>query len=279
MDVALPALVIFLLLFPGFVLRNQAKRSDRERLDYSPFGRIVTEGVTAAGVLHAIWLGATWLWLGRRADMQHLLGLFSADTQVQSAGIAHVAAQAGEIAIYLCSQLVSAWILGRMLRELVVRLHLDRADARMAWLFRFRQAPWYYLLSGLDARHGSIPDLVMLDAVIEEGGRPVTFAGSLADYFLDAEGRLERLVLEAVQRGEAGPAGRFQRIGGDYFVLRYDQVLSLNLRYVTLKFPALLPGLLQGRRSRFLAARSTAHEALRQPAVGLLGTALACSAP
>ena len=41
MNVALPALVIFLLVLPGFVFRSRFKRAERTALDYAPFGRVV----------------------------------------------------------------------------------------------------------------------------------------------------------------------------------------------------------------------------------------------
>lgn len=45
MNVALPALIVFLLLLPGFIFRTNLKRSERTSLDYSPFGHVVAEAV------------------------------------------------------------------------------------------------------------------------------------------------------------------------------------------------------------------------------------------
>jgi len=43
MNVALPALIVFFLLLPGFVFRTNLKRVERTSLDFSPFGQLVTE--------------------------------------------------------------------------------------------------------------------------------------------------------------------------------------------------------------------------------------------
>jgi hypothetical protein len=59
MNVALPALVIFLLLFPGFVARSKIEYNERASLDYSPFGQVVTEAVLWSFGLHLVWVQAT----------------------------------------------------------------------------------------------------------------------------------------------------------------------------------------------------------------------------
>jgi hypothetical protein len=59
MNVALPALVVFVLLLPGFVARSRIKRAERLSLDYSPFGQVVTEAVGWSFVLHLLWVALT----------------------------------------------------------------------------------------------------------------------------------------------------------------------------------------------------------------------------
>ena len=56
MNVALPALIVFFLLLPGFVFRTNLKRAERTSLDFSPFGQVVAEGTLWASVLHFVWL-------------------------------------------------------------------------------------------------------------------------------------------------------------------------------------------------------------------------------
>lgn len=75
MNVALPALVVFLLLLPGFVLRTRLKRAERTSLDYSPFGQVVAEAVLWALVAHVIWLAASDFLFGRVLEPKVLLSL------------------------------------------------------------------------------------------------------------------------------------------------------------------------------------------------------------
>lgn len=63
MNVALPALVVFVLLLPGFVARSRIKRAERLALDYSPFGQVVTEAVGWSFVMHLLWVALTHLFM------------------------------------------------------------------------------------------------------------------------------------------------------------------------------------------------------------------------
>lgn len=45
MNVALPAIVIFFVLLPGFIIRTRLKRAERTSLDFSPFSEVVAEAV------------------------------------------------------------------------------------------------------------------------------------------------------------------------------------------------------------------------------------------
>lgn len=241
MDVALPALIVFLIVLPGFIARSQIKLAEREKLDYSPFGAVVAEGLIWAATLHLAWLAGCAL-LGRHLDLEVVLGLLSSSPALQTAAIATTKLEAGQIAWYFGTQLFAASLLTPSFRRLITRCRLDRAGSRLSWMLRFRRAPWYYLLSGADFPKGEIPDLISVAAVVDVAGAPVLYVGTLADYYFDAEGRLDRLVLEAVERRpladdrstDEASTERFYRIDGDYFVLRYEQIISLNVRYVRL---------------------------------------------
>jgi hypothetical protein len=72
------------------------------------------------------------------------------------------------------------------------------------------------------------------------------YVGVLDDFFFDSDGNLDRLILQNVARrplsadkNKAGPEigttdERFYDIDGDSFVLRYQDVKTLNVQYVKL---------------------------------------------
>jgi hypothetical protein len=245
MTVAFPALVIFLILLPGFIARSRIKRVERQVLDYSPFGQVVSEAVVWAGSLHIVWvLLAQWL-NGAELNVEIVLQLLSTDTAVQGQALSHVAGQAGKVTTYFSTLLAAAYLLPSGIRWAISARRLDRLGSRWNSLFRFSGAPWYYLLSGADFDAGNTPDLIAVSAVVNVAGSPYIYTGLLDEYFIDQSGNLDRIVLQQVMRRpltadkmpETGgrEQERFYPVEGDYFVLRYSEAITLNIEYIKLK--------------------------------------------
>ena len=86
----------------------------------------------------------------------------------------------------------------------------------------------------------------MISAIVEVAKDAVLYVGVLDDFFFDSDGNLDRLILQSVARrplsadkNTAPPEGaasdeRFYDIDGDSFVLRYQDVKTLNVQYVKL---------------------------------------------
>lgn len=244
MNVALPALVVFVLLLPGFIARSRIKRAERLSLDYSPFGQVVTEAVVWAAGLHLVWVAATNAFTTWQFRPEIALTLLSSDTSVQTQALHAVAAQAPWVTLYLVTLLAAAYLVPSALRRFISWRRLDRLGSPWgAWL-RFSGAPWYYLLSGADFPRGRSPDLIAISAIVSVAGKPYLYSGILDDYYLDQDGRLDRLILEQVMRrpldrdkpGAETPdeGSRFYPIDGDYFVLRYSEAITLNVEYILL---------------------------------------------
>ena len=243
MSVALPALVVFAILLPGFVTRSRLKRAERLSLDYSPFGQVVTQAVLWSGGLHLAWLLLTYLATGRTLRPDVLLELLGSESAAQARALEAVARDARPVAAYFGTLVLFAYLAPAGLRWLIERYHLDRLGAPLSRSLRFNDAPWYYLLSGADFPHDQTPDLIYVSAIVDVAGQPILYTGVLDDYFLDPDGRLDRVILEGVMRRplardkEAGGRpglDRFYPIDGDYFVLRYSEAITLNIEYIKL---------------------------------------------
>ena len=245
MNVALPALIAFFLLLPGFIFRTNLKRAERTSLDFSPFGQVVAEAILWALVLHL-----AWLWLAHIA-FQHtfepvvLMKLLSSAPAPQSEASDAVGRQFNWIGAYFGSLIGVSYLIPKIVRFVISRCRLDRADARFSSLFRFHQAPWYYLLTGADFKAEDAPDLIVVSAIVEVGKEAVLYVGILDEFYVDAEGQLDRLVLQGVARRpissdkkagqtKASQDNRFYNVDGDSFVLRYSEVITLNIQYVRL---------------------------------------------
>lgn len=85
----------------------------------------------------------------------------------------------------------------------------------------------------------------MISAIVEVAKDAVLYVGILDDFFFDSDGNLDRLILQGVARRPLSADKkveqeieatdqRFYEIDGDSFVLRYQDVKTLNVQYVKL---------------------------------------------
>jgi hypothetical protein len=245
MNVALPALIVFFLLLPGFIFRTNLKRAERTSLDFSPFGQVVAEAILWALALHLFWLYLSHLFFKHDFEPVVLMKLLSSAPAIQADATDAVGRQFNWIAAYFATLIIVAFALPKIIRYVISRYRLDRADAPFSAVFRFHQAPWYYLLTGADFTHEDAPDLIVVSAIVEVGKEAVLYVGALDEFYVDADGQLDRVVLQSVARrpvsadktsvSETNAADtRFYPVDGDSFVLRYSEAITLNIQYVRL---------------------------------------------
>lgn len=244
MNVALPALIVFFLLLPGFVFRTNLKRAERASLDFSPFGQIVSEAILWALFAHVVWLVIAHIVFEHDFQPIVLMQLLSSAPDLQAKATQAVGLQFGWIAAYFSTLLIATFLLPRAVRTVISRYRLDRADARLSSLFRFHSAPWYYLLTGADFKVDEAPDIIKVSAIVEVGKDAILYVGVLDEFFVDAVGQLDRLVLQSVVRrpissdkpsnpdAAARLESRFYDVDGDSFVLRYTEAITLNIQYL-----------------------------------------------
>ena len=254
MNVALPAVVIFFVLLPGFILRSRLKRVERTSLDFSPFGEVVAEAIVWSVLAHCVWLALAYVILGQTFQSLVLLKLLSGAVTVQEDAATAFAASFWRVTSYFLSLLIVAFVFPLALREIITRYRLDRSASRFSYIFRFHKAPWYYLLTGADFAADEAPDMIMISAIVEVGKEAVLYVGVLDEFYVDSEGQLDRFVLQNVARRPLSrdkptaytndgveaviEQARFYDVDGDSFVLRYSEIITLNIQYVRLAIRA-----------------------------------------
>lgn len=245
MNLALPAILIFVVVLPGFLFRSRLKLAEQTSLDYSPFGRVVIEACLWAIVLHTVWLAGSSILFDATLATEAVLGLLSSSPPLQATAVDEVRGSAGRVAAYFASLYAFAFVIPTVTREAISHWRLDRAGARFSRVFRFHDAPWYYLLTSADFEPGDEPDHIVLAAVLDVATSPILYVGILVDFFFDPQGQLDRLVLANVVRRPLSrdrpidddaiaddETSRFYAVEGDYFVIRYAEVITLNVHYV-----------------------------------------------
>jgi hypothetical protein len=201
------------------------------------------ESVLWGLALHVVWLLMGDRVFGEAFRADTLLELLASTAEEQHRAIVSIQNNLTGVARYFISLYAAALLVPAALRFAITKLRLDRTGRWFSPYFRFNQAPWYYLLTGADFLDKGDVDYIQVAAVVNVAGAPVLFTGVLDDFFFDADGQLDRLVLEAMTRrpfdrdksdSDPGTSDRFYSIDGDYFVIKYAEIITLNIQYIKL---------------------------------------------
>lgn len=256
MNIAFPALAVLLLLLPGVLLSYSYRRGffRRSPITLGPIRDEIGRGIVLALFIHPLALGLVSTVVGWQPDTMVLTSLFVGDANLDRASIEVLGGL-----WYLVSVNVGALLVGSLTHWIVRSNHLDlRYD-----VLRFDNE-WHYLFSGearvfdVDQAERTVPSIkaylkrefefVFVSVVVTVGGQSVLYWGALSDYFFDASGQLDRIVLKDAQRrplrAEADNASsgaptpiqddRFYPIRGSFLVIRYENVQTLNIEFIVL---------------------------------------------
>lgn len=236
MNIAFPALLLFLFLLPGFVFRAAFRSLEGSRVDAGPFASSSIKSVVYALFLNVIGWTIVEQCTRYTVHWNALLAMFHGD-KVKDAefAIALVAKHPWAHVGYFLALYAGSAAAGWFLRGLVTVFALDRADRPLHRIFR-SGTEWYYLFNGYDLPER--PDVVYVTAVVNLD-EPYLYIGIFQNYFLTGEGDLDRVVLSEVARRKLSADNNdptlknpaFYPIEGEQFILRYSEMVTLNVSY------------------------------------------------
>ncbi|KKM70728.1 hypothetical protein LCGC14_1437780 [marine sediment metagenome] len=252
MNLAFPALLIFILIAPGIVWRAAYMRGSwSESIESSSLPAMLLWGIFAGSCFHLFWGMISWR-IGHPIDLHAVISLLTLKPDDGVARALNVtAASPLRMAAYFLSQLGAAHLFGHWASKLV---RAKKWDLAYEWL-RFDNE-WYYLLTGRLSllRHTwsgpdvpKIPDAVYASVVIDSGGVAQLYYGCVAHFIVGKDGHLDRLLLANSARRElsedrqpdrehcVGGGDDYYQIEGDYLVVPYEQIKNLNIEYVWLE--------------------------------------------
>lgn len=170
--------------------------------DMTPFGTTVLKSVFCAAVLNGV-IGLIGVYgLGFQLYLGDAVRLLSGAAAASS--VPDVRYQwLNEHPLPIMSYFLATHSLGLaasiLQKHVVHRWGLDRTTSRLHRYFR-RQAPWYYLFSGIDRKKGVETFGVLVGAFVAVNGVTSLYTGLLEDYELRADGQLDRIILSGVKR-------------------------------------------------------------------------------
>lgn len=260
MNIAFQALLLFILLLPGLILRSTYNgRISKELVlpeNYPPFSREAVRIFLYAVVLQASWVAlsnAVYAPWGIGVDLYSivymLMGNYS-EASLEQRVIHAVVREPLLPLIYFLSLYVVSAVIGFQSHRMIRSRGLDKKYN----FFRFNNE-WHYLLTGEVREFPDVfddpreVDFVIVSAVVDVAGRAVLYIGVVVDYSLDGKGNLKHLRLKRAfrrdlekdrdsnhgERTSVGDDSRYYKIEGDFFVLDCANARNLNIEYGFLK--------------------------------------------
>jgi len=266
MNFAFPALLALLLLLPGIILRYTYARGAWGWASPTSLRRISDElayGIIFSLALHTVWfelMTALGFVPDMRTPLALLAGNFGPGNALLAPSLQTISDHYPGVAGYFLSLYAASAVLGNVAHRGVRKLRLDHRTKT----FRFDNY-WYYMLTGEVLRFrenaaGEEPDGVYLSAVVSHSGVSYLYRGIVTDFTFDTDGALDTVVLSDAHRRslsddrpvseEPAPSyeedPRYYIVRGDFLILRYAEMQTLNLDYFWLgeagDDPASVPG-------------------------------------
>jgi hypothetical protein len=102
-------------------------------------------------------------------------------------------------------------------------------------VFRFNN-DWYYLLTGRQWEFcgGRDFDVIWVDALVKSSPTPVLYSGVLDPYFLSRDGGMDSVCLSYARRWVDPHPRKSVPIPGESLVLKYLELLNLNVSFYRL---------------------------------------------
>lgn len=246
MNIAFGALLIFLLLFPGIILRIAYLEGPYSRriIQSSLVDELILSLVPAfilqfLGYLIIEQLPIFPYGVDEKTFYLLLTGQQGVDFGQIESGISHFFA-------YQFTVFLLAFGLGKLLRFVVLRQGWDILYPSLS-VFN----DWYYLLKGKLATDVNLPIVaVYADALVETKEGSYLYCGLIKDFFLSKDNGLDRVYFEEVYRRkldkdlkaeaekETSTAkwldDRYYSMPGEFFIIPYAQIKNLNVRYLYL---------------------------------------------
>lgn len=255
MEFAVSAVFLLVLLLPGFILQT-AYTKGFWRWNSPTSSRSLTEQVPAAIViasaLHALWAGGAAV-IGSPVNlgsvMMLLTGAYGHEEAHFESALSSLTGNPYKVFFYFASLCSVAALTGYVSHFAVRQLGLDRSTR----ILRFNNH-WFYLLSGEITEFnefggspamGEDVDGVLLTTIVHHGDGDYLYRGLVVEFFFDKDGTLDRVLLVLAARrkladdrkreeepGSPESEARYYDIEGDYFVLKYSEMHTINVDYL-----------------------------------------------
>ena len=246
MNIALGALLLFLLLFPGILLRTAYLNGpySRKNIQTSLVDELILSLLPSFLLQGLGYLLAEYVFgytIRLEALYQVIIG---ANNPAYRPDFDLIEKSLGPFFGYNLLLMLLAFTVGKLARLLVEQTHLDILFHSLRY-----NNDWYYLLTGRVMNKAGWTQktdsvkYVFVDVLVEAKDGNVLYCGFLDKYYLSKDG-LDRICLSEVYRRKfdkdvtddqrpdsKSDDERYYKMPGDLFVIPYSQIRNLNLTY------------------------------------------------
>lgn len=247
MNIAIGALVLLLLIFPGILFRYAYLSGPYSRKNFqSSISDEVVLSLIPAFLIQTSAYAIVEFILEINIDISLLTRLVSQVSGIAPAEFETIEKSILLFCLYNIATCTLGFIAGKLFRNLVAKNNWDIKFHSL----RFNNE-WYYLLSGriLDfpGNQGNSQkiNLVRVDVMSESQGNTIIYSGILREFYLSKADGLDRIYLTNVYRRKLTDDSpreltapiekefddRYYKMPGDIFAIPYQQIRNINITY------------------------------------------------
>jgi hypothetical protein len=231
MNLAFPALLIFILILPGFIFNYTYNYIDKTQYNYTPFTQKTIQSILFAIILHAIWLVFAHYFFNYEVDYKVLLNLVTShnDNRAYESSLNFVVHERDLILFYLLTIYFIPFGIGYSLRWIIDKYSFDSSLK-----FLRTNYYWYYYFKGYDFYRSS--DLVIVYAIIVIAADSYEYTGILESFDVNQFGNLRTITLAACQRTKSNVKETKEELHintlADYCTLPFSEIKILRVAFV-----------------------------------------------
>ncbi len=251
MNIAIGALILLLLIFPGILFRFAFLSGPYSRKNFqsSLTDEVVLSLIPAFLIQTAAYFITDHI-LRINIDVSFLIRLVSQLNLITPSEFETIENSILLFSIYSIITCISGYLSGKLFRYLVAKYSWDIKYHSL----RFNNE-WYYLLSGriLDfpnnAGDSKNIDMVRVDVMSESQSGTIIYSGILREFYLSKNDGLDRIYLSNVYRRKLNDDSpgelsapleqefdeRYYKMPGDMFVIPYQQIKNINISYYVIE--------------------------------------------
>lgn len=238
MEIAISSITIIILLLPGISFNKgfYSGEFSRQYLSFDFFSLLVST-LFPSTLLYILIFPIIYYLFGYYYDFKILLGLISSNDDLVKDSIRLIDKFILEIFIFQIILNLTAFLVGIRLRNLILKFSYDTKYP----IFKFNNI-WHYLITGRFFEYKEIlqedtpedADITFIDALININQQTFIYTGILVDYELGKDGTLELITITQAQRKlvTGNDNGDYKDIRGNYLVLKYSELININLSFI-----------------------------------------------